>query len=129
MLSQRGYDELLWACDFNFVRGEDSVIRALWAGQAFAWQIYPQDDDVHHIKLEAFLDAIEAPPAWRTFHRAWNDADGAVLAWPDATTHDAWTGAAQQARARLLAQDDLATQLERFVESLSDPAEPRRAAP
>lgn len=129
MLSQRGYDELLWACDFNFVRGEDSVIRALWAGRAFTWQIYPQDDDVHHIKLEAFLDTIEAPPAWRTFHRAWNDADGAVLTWPDAATHDAWTAATQQARARLLAQDDLATQLARFVDALSGPAEPPRAAP
>ena len=123
MLPQRDYDALLWACDFNFVRGEDSVIRALWAGQAFAWQIYPQDDDVHHIKLEAFLDTIEAAPGWRTFHRAWNDADGAVLTWPDAATHDAWTAATQQARARLVAQDDLATQLARFVDRIVQSAD------
>ncbi|MGI9134460.1 MAG: elongation factor P maturation arginine rhamnosyltransferase EarP, partial [Rhodoferax sp.] len=29
---QRGFDEILWACDLNFVRGEDSLVRALWAG-------------------------------------------------------------------------------------------------
>lgn len=129
MLSQRDYDALLWACDFNFVRGEDSIVRALWAGRAFAWQIYPQDDDVHHVKLEAFLDVVDAPPTWRSFHRAWNDADGAVLAWPDAATHDAWTAAALKARESLMAQEDLATQLTRFVEALSGPAAPPRAAP
>lgn len=129
LMSQRDYDELLWACDFNFVRGEDSVIRALWAGRAFAWQIYPQDDDVHHVKLEAFLDAMDAPPAWRGFHRAWNGMGDAPLVWPDASAQDAWAAAAQRARSRLLAQDDLATQLARFVDALSGPAGPRRATP
>jgi hypothetical protein len=28
---QEHYDELLWACDINFVRGEDSFVRAHWA--------------------------------------------------------------------------------------------------
>lgn len=32
-LSQSHYDHLLWACDLNFVRGEDSWIRAIWAGK------------------------------------------------------------------------------------------------
>ena len=128
MLSQRGYDELLWACDFNFVRGEDSVIRALWAGQAFAWQIYPQYDDVHHVKLEAFLDAMDVPPALRRFHHAWNGVGDASLVWPDATAQDTWATAAQRARDRLLAQDDLATQLARFVDALSGSAGPHRAA-
>lgn len=129
LMPQRDYDELLWACDFNFVRGEDSVIRALWAGRAFAWQIYPQDDDVHHVKLEAFLDAMDAPPAWRGFHRAWNGVGDAPFVWPDATAQDAWATAVQRARDRLLAQDDLATQLARFVDALSGPAAPRRATP
>ncbi|MGN6930438.1 elongation factor P maturation arginine rhamnosyltransferase EarP, partial [Neisseria sp. P0015.S010] len=30
---QPAFDEMLWACDLNFVRGEDSLVRALWAGQ------------------------------------------------------------------------------------------------
>jgi uncharacterized repeat protein (TIGR03837 family) len=55
-LTQIDYDHLLWASDFNFVRGEDSLVRAIWAGKPFVWHIYPQDDAVHHAKLMAFLD-------------------------------------------------------------------------
>src|SRR5690606_17223504 len=35
LLDQTGFDELLWACGLNFVRGEDSLVRALWAGKPF----------------------------------------------------------------------------------------------
>ncbi len=55
-LSQTDYDRLLWVCDINFVRGEDSFVRAQWAAKPFIWHIYPQDDDAHLIKLNAFLD-------------------------------------------------------------------------
>jgi uncharacterized repeat protein (TIGR03837 family) len=54
-LSQDRYDELLWACDLNFVRGEDSFVRAQWAGRPFAWNIYPTDDGAHWVKMSAFL--------------------------------------------------------------------------
>jgi len=52
---QERYDELLWVCDINFVRGEDSCVRAQWAGKPFVWHIYPQDDGVHMQKLRAFM--------------------------------------------------------------------------
>ncbi len=52
---QPDYDRLLWACDLNFVRGEDSWVRAQWAGKPFVWHIYPQDEHLHHKKLRAFL--------------------------------------------------------------------------
>jgi len=55
-LPQPAYDELLWACDWNFVRGEDSFVRAQWARRPFVWQIYPQPDGAHARKLEAFLE-------------------------------------------------------------------------
>ncbi len=55
-LSQTDYDHLLWACDFNFVRGEDSWIRAIWAEKPFIWQPYIQTDETHIKKLNAFLD-------------------------------------------------------------------------
>ena len=55
-VEQERYDELLWACDFNFVRGEDSCVRAQWAAKPFIWQIYPQHDGVHLEKLQAFLN-------------------------------------------------------------------------
>lgn len=115
LLTQADYDHLLWSCDFNFVRGEDSVVRALWAGRPFCWQIYPQDDDAHHDKLDAFLDWLDAPPDWRALHRGWN---GLELDLPPFDP-PAWLPAAQAARDRLLAQDDLATQLLRAVRAWS----------
>jgi uncharacterized repeat protein (TIGR03837 family) len=54
-LAQDRYDQLLWACDMNFVRGEDSFVRAQWAGRPFVWNIYPTDDGAHWIKMSAFL--------------------------------------------------------------------------
>ncbi len=91
--TQTDYDRLLWACDANFVRGEDSFVRAQWAGKPFVWHIYPQQDAAHRAKLDAFLDrythglaraeAAALTPLWL----AWNGfADGgteaAATAWP-----------------------------------------------
>ena len=55
-MEQTDYDRLLWSCDFNFVRGEDSFVRAQWAGSPFIWNIYPQAEGAHWKKLDAFLD-------------------------------------------------------------------------
>lgn len=55
-LPQTRYDELLWACDLNLVRGEDSFVRAQWAAHPLVWQPYRQDDGAHRRKLEAFMD-------------------------------------------------------------------------
>lgn len=55
-LEQDKYDQLLWACDINFVRGEDSFVRAQWAAKPFVWNIYQQTEESHQIKLNAFLD-------------------------------------------------------------------------
>jgi uncharacterized repeat protein (TIGR03837 family) len=54
-LSQDGYDALLRLADLNFVRGEDSWIRAHWARRPFVWQPYPQEAGAHRVKLAAFL--------------------------------------------------------------------------
>jgi uncharacterized repeat protein (TIGR03837 family) len=59
-LPQDRYDVLLWACDLNFVRGEDSFVRAQWAARPFVWQIYPTEDGAHWIKLAAFLTRYTA---------------------------------------------------------------------
>ena len=104
---QNGFDEMLWACDFNFVRGEDSLVRALWAGQPFIWHIYPQDDNAHHAKLEAFLDWMEAPPSLRDFHRVWNGLKDGPLSSLETATLAQWAACSAAARQRLLAQDDL----------------------
>jgi uncharacterized repeat protein (TIGR03837 family) len=77
---QQDYDKLLWSCDLNFVRGEDSFVRAQWAQKEFIWHIYPQDENLHHKKLRAFLERHTASStATQAFSLAWNDA----LSTPD----------------------------------------------
>ncbi len=111
---QNGFDEMLWACDLNFVRGEDSLVRALWAGQPFVWHIYPQDDNAHHAKLEAFLQWLQAPQSLRQFHRIWNGMDQAELPTIDTQLLRDWTLCVHGARDRLLSQDDLVRQLRKL---------------
>jgi uncharacterized repeat protein (TIGR03837 family) len=115
-LTQPEFDHLLWACDLNFVRGEDSLARALWAGKPFVWHLYPQHDNAHHAKLEAFLEWLDAPASWRAFHRAWNGLGSMQAVWPGADTLHDWHACAQAARQRLLAQSDLCSQLIGFVQ-------------
>jgi uncharacterized repeat protein (TIGR03837 family) len=56
LIPQEDYDYLLSVCDINLVRGEDSFVRAQWAGKPFIWDIYPQSDLAHEVKLDAFLE-------------------------------------------------------------------------
>lgn len=114
-MSHLNFDHLLWACDLNFVRGEDSLVRALWAGAPFVWQIYPQDDDAHHNKLDALLDWLQAPPSLRLFHHLWNGVAPGALPPLDKPTLTAWSATERAARASLLEQEDLLTRLRRFV--------------
>jgi len=118
-LSQADYDHLLWSCDLNFVRGEDSFVRAQWAGKPFVWHIYPQDDDAHAVKLDAFLarHLAAAAPALaqpvRAWMHAWNGLAGSLPAMlPDLAS---WTAQARRWRDALLVQTDLAGQLLAFV--------------
>jgi uncharacterized repeat protein (TIGR03837 family) len=113
LLSQTDFDHLLWASDINFVRGEDSVVRALWAGKPFVWQLYPQDDGAHGPKLEAFLDMLDAPPSVRAFHRAWNGfADELLPPLPELTD---WLQTTKLATSRLAEQPDLTSGLLEFA--------------
>jgi uncharacterized repeat protein (TIGR03837 family) len=89
-VDQDAFDRRLWLADLNFVRGEDSFVRAQWAGQPYVWQPYPQAEDTHLVKMDAFLTLLEATlPIGgrldvRAFWYAWNAADPAALtaAWP-----------------------------------------------
>lgn len=111
-LSQDDFDQLLWSCDLNFVRGEDSLIRALWANKPFVWQIYPQADDAHHVKLNAFLDWLDAPASLRSWHQVWNGVRAGPLPVLDL---DEWQAVVSTARARQLSEQDLVTRLINFV--------------
>ena len=86
-LSQEDYDRLLWQCDLSFVRGEDSFVRAQWAARPFVWQPYPQSENAHRLKLEAFLELYaerlpsDAEEALRAFCSAWNGEADAGASW------------------------------------------------
>jgi uncharacterized repeat protein (TIGR03837 family) len=86
-LTQDDYDRLLWTCNVNFVRGEDSFVRAQWAGRPFIWQIYPQPDGAHWPKLDAFLRRYSAAlspataAALRLASHAWNGQGSMAAGW------------------------------------------------
>jgi len=113
--NQTEFDHLLWTCDVNLVRGEDSMVRALWAGQPFVWHLYPQDDLAHHDKLHAFEAALEMPADLRQFHALWNGLQTGALPTLSRATLGRWHEWSRQAQQRLFAQTDLTSQLVRFV--------------
>ena len=113
LFAQTDFDHLLWASDMNFVRGEDSIVRAIWAGKPFVWQIYPQDDSAHGPKLDAFLDMLAAPASLRAFHLSWNGLSD--LALPLLTDLYDWEQTAADSRLRLAEQPDLATCLVEYA--------------
>jgi len=110
------FDHLLWACDINFVRGEDSFVRAQWAQRPFVWNIYPQDENTHWIKLHAFLDRYTAgmdpvlANAIRRFWRVWNGMASC------AELREAWG-------AYLLHREAIARHTTRWAEQLADQGE------
>ncbi|QGZ61899.1 elongation factor P maturation arginine rhamnosyltransferase EarP [Paraburkholderia acidisoli] len=119
---QRGYDPLLWASDLNFVRGEDSFVRAQWAGKPFVWHIYPQADEAHLPKLDAALAHYdrtlpEAPrAALERFWHAWNGRG--TPDWTEFAAHlPAYTARAQAWRDELAQVGDLAANLAEFAKS------------
>ena len=116
-LAQPDFDRLLWAADLNFVRGEDSLVRAIWAGQPFAWQIYPQHDGVHADKLQALLDRMPPLPGLAAFWRGWNGL-GPWAPLPEAA---AWRRAARAWRDEQAARPDLVSALRQFSRTKAGP--------
>lgn len=55
---QRIFDQLLYTTDFNFIRGEDSLTRAILAGRPFLWNAYLQDEKYQLVKVEALCSMI-----------------------------------------------------------------------
>ncbi len=53
---QRKFDAALDSAALNLVRGEDSFVRAIFSGQPFVWQAYPQAENAHFSKVSAFLE-------------------------------------------------------------------------
>ncbi|MGH8781474.1 elongation factor P maturation arginine rhamnosyltransferase EarP [Paraburkholderia sp.] len=119
---QAGYDRLLWSSDVNFVRGEDSFVRAQWAARPFVWHIYPQADDAHLPKLDATLAHYAAPlapdarAALGRFWHAWNGVGEPD--WADFQRHRAaFDARAKTWSSELAVIGDLAGNLAGFAKS------------
>ncbi|MBL0532731.1 elongation factor P maturation arginine rhamnosyltransferase EarP [Aeromonas dhakensis] len=124
MTDQAGYDRLLWSCDLNLVRGEDSFVRAQWAAHPFLWHIYPQEEQAHMVKLDGFLDhyLAELPTAtgqWlRGFSHALNQGENIREWWAQWPDHAAiWQQHGRHWSHKLLQDGDLVTRLVKFLES------------
>jgi uncharacterized repeat protein (TIGR03837 family) len=135
-LPQDRYDLLLWACDVNFVRGEDSFVRAQWAARPFVWHVYPTEDGAHFVKMAAFLARYTAElergqaAAVTAMWEAWNrrieeeiDIDGIMPSLPEAWSQftarqDTLTAHARRWCAQLASRRDLAAELVDFVDNV-----------
>jgi uncharacterized repeat protein (TIGR03837 family) len=123
-LSPPRYDRLLWACDVNIVRGEDSFVRAQWAQRPFVWQIYPQAENAHLVKLDAFLnrylEGARTADAVRRCWRAWNGCGDMGAAWREfAANRQLIQQHGTDWAFRLDQTGDLANNLHRFVNGVS----------
>jgi len=122
-LSHDLYDRLLWSCDLNFVRGEDSCVRAQWAGRPWIWHIYPQDEATHISKLHAWITRVDqattADAHWHLAMDIWNGAAPSTLAiWSYLLqSQEAWQTYAVQWSNALLQQSSLT---ERLMHRLND---------
>ena len=123
-VSQEKYDRILWCCDFNIVRGEDSFVRAQWAARPLMWHIYRQDEDTHLQKLNAFLELYTtdlspgSKAALVSLWKSWNaDLD---IAQPWKMLLDHWVEVSLHAQKWSIEQglkSDLAIELVQFYES------------
>lgn len=123
-LTQDNYDKLLWACDINFVRGEDSWVRAIWAGKPFVWQPYWQTEQTHLVKLNAFLETFYAnhtlSKTIAELHQAWAEGIFSTDAWQlyFANLADIKVLTERQSNA-LIRQEALSTKLVTFCANLA----------
>ena len=126
-VDQPAYDHLLWQCDLNIVRGEDSFVRAQWAERPFLWHIYPQDDEIHLDKLQAFLmrylatlpDAMSA--TMLALSLAWNRGQGGEIEsiWPEFVAQlPMWREHAAKWCAVLAQNGNLADNLLQFIQKI-----------
>ena len=131
-MAHENYDSLLWACDLNFVRGEDSCVRAQWAARPFVWHIYPQHDHAHLHKLRAFMQLYctdlppDAAPALRTLWEVWNFSPSlatATVAWRDFWVHQLALQRHAKAWAQCLSSNNLALNLLNFAGKIAAKSE------
>ncbi|WP_299496571.1 elongation factor P maturation arginine rhamnosyltransferase EarP [uncultured Shewanella sp.] len=124
MTTQEEFDKLLWYCDINIVRGEDSFLRAQWAKKPFIWHIYPQEENAHIDKLSAFMTHYcaslphNAAQSWQSLCLTFNQGNtqASVDAWVSFIQHhQVLEKHAKKWPKQALNESDLATRLVNFV--------------
>lgn len=118
-VDQHDFDRLLWSCDLNIVRGEDSLVRALWAARPMIWQPYRQDDNVHITKLNAWLARSPLHQDTQALIQSWTQCDLPLFreqfsSHQQPATWTRWTAQSRLWTEQLAAQTDLATSLVQF---------------
>lgn len=124
-MEQIDYDRLLWSCDVNFVRGEDSFVRAQWGANSFIWNIYPQTEGVHWKKLDAFLELYtvgmprKMADVVREMWVCWNSRDeiNSTIWMNFLSFRESLIQHNKYWINQLLKQDDLASNLVQFAEN------------
>ena len=113
LVPQRLFDDLLGLVDIALVRGEDSLMRALWSRLPLVWQPYREADGGHLGKLAAFEAFYTrgwddcTTRQWRALSRAWNNlaplrapratrtrAVAPLRGWPGVHALERWRAAA-----------------------------------
>lgn len=123
-MSQAQYDRLLAACDINFVRGEESFVRAQMLGIPMLWHIYQQEENAHLIKLEAFLERYlaQAPAELagqlRSAFLAWNQPQVKSPDWINLLKYlDQWKLHAKNWQQQQKSLGDLTSNLVKYIEN------------
>lgn len=123
-IEQENFDQLLWCCDLNCMRGEDSFVRAQWAAKTMLWHIYPQHENAHLNKLDAFLsmysNSLEEKLKYvlEDFYHAWNCQDDMSAAWQQFVEHEkVLQSHARHWSAQQKKHADLATKLACFYQN------------
>jgi uncharacterized repeat protein (TIGR03837 family) len=129
-MTQSDFDAVLWECDLNVVRGEDSFVRAQWSGRPFLWDIYPTEDDAHLVKMAAFLrryrEGWMETPAGKILGQLWQpwvrrESGGLAEAWMEVCSNfKTLTEHAEAWSDRLASQSDLTTALLGFLKTKQD---------
>jgi uncharacterized repeat protein (TIGR03837 family) len=114
-LSQLEFDDLLAQSELNFVRGEDSWVRAIWAQKPFVWQIYPQTDHAHEDKLQSFLHRFSAPTSLIEAHLSWNAMSNESLPILSPEVLFEWKKWSEALSQQLSQHPELGSSLEHFV--------------
>lgn len=123
-VDQSTFDQILFNADINFVRGEDSLVRAIWAQKPFIWQPYIQDENTHLKKLNALLDLSPFNDKTKQLVLDWSNLSGNFVdefsQFLSKPNYIKWCNATLEWSRQLANRTDLATALVDFIKTKRD---------